>query len=207
MIAFISGSVAAVEANSVVLDVNGVGYRALVPLSVLSALPAVGGRTILHTVMVVREDDISLYGFATTEEREIFLLVTSVTGVGPKVGLSMLSVMEADELARAVSANDVKALTKIPGVGPKLAQRVSLELGERMAEHVFSRRLDSAREEHVSERNSAFEDVVDALVNLGYSRPDSRRAADRAFASASNKADTPALIRDSLNLLTSAGRR
>ena len=134
MIAFLRGKVVASEANSVVLDVAGVGYRAFVPLNVLSTLAETGQEATLHTVMTVREDDISLYGFATVEEREIFQIVTSVTGVGAKIGLSMLSVMDSAELARSISGNDVKALTKIPGVGPKLAQRIVLELGERMVQ-------------------------------------------------------------------------
>src|SRR5438309_6256779 len=207
MIAHLTGTVAATEANSVVLDVNGVGYRVFVPLSVLSSVPAVGGQTTLQTVMAVREDDITLYGFASVEEREVFQLVTGVTGVGPKVGLSMLSVLESAELARAISSNDIKALTKIPGVGPKLAQRVALELGERMAELSFTRRVDALQSRQTPAENAAFEDVVEALVNLGYSRADSRKAADRALASTPDKSHTPTLIREALNLLTSMGRR
>lgn len=204
MIARLTGTLAAIEANSVILDVNGVGYRAFVPLSALGNLPGIGGQATLHTVMIVREDEITLYGFATVEERDLFQLLTSVTGVGPKVGLSFLSVMDAQALARAVSSNDIKALTRIPGVGPKLAQRVGLELGERMAQFLFDRRIDSAREEQFPESAGALEDVAEALVNLGYSRSDSRRAAERAAASAADKSDTPALIRDALNLLSRA---
>src|SRR5215471_13947274 len=124
MIAHLSGTVARIEANnnSVVLDVNGVGYRVQVPLGVLSSLPEVGGKAMLYTLMVVREDDITLYGFSTMDEQRTFQILTGVTGVGPKVGLSMLSVLDVGELARAISSNDTRALTKIPGVGPKLAQ-------------------------------------------------------------------------------------
>src|SRR5688500_10490089 len=109
MIAHLTGTVACTEANSVILDVNSVGYRVFVPLSVLSSLPDSGGKATLQTVMSVREDDISLYGFSTQDEREVFLLLTGVTGVGPKVGLSMLSVYHSSELARMISSNDVKA--------------------------------------------------------------------------------------------------
>ena len=201
MIAYLRGKVIATEANSVVLDVNGVGYRALVPLSVLSGLPDSGQEATLHTVMTVREDDISLYGFATPEEREIFQILTSVTGVGAKIGLSMLSVMDSAELARAISGNDIKSLTRIPGVGPKLAQRVVLELGERMAQHVFDRRVESLQEGRAAERNAAFEDIVEALISLGYSRADSRRAAERALTSDADR-PTADLMRHALNLLS-----
>lgn len=202
MIARLNGLVAAVEANSVVIDVNGVGYRASVPLSVLTSLPGIGAKITLHTVMTVREDDISLYGFSSTDERTVFLMITGVTGVGPKVGLSMLSVYDAAELARAISTNDVKSLTKIPGVGPKLAQRVAYELGEQMAEHAFAQRLEALSAAHTPSENAAFEDAIDALVNLGYSRPESRKAVERASHAAGDKTDAPNLIRQALNLLT-----
>ena len=201
MIAYLRGKVVATEANSVVLDIGGVGYRAYVPLSVLSMLPDIGGEAVLHTVMTVREDDISLYGFATLEEREIFQIVTSVTGVGAKIGLSMLSVMDSAELARSISGNDVKALTRIPGIGPKLAQRIILELGERMAEYVYTRRIEALTPGQTTAQNAAFEDVVEALVNLGYSRQDSRKAGERAVSKGPEK-QAPDLIRDALNLLT-----
>jgi Holliday junction DNA helicase RuvA len=201
LIAFLRGKIVATEANSVVLDVNGVGYRAYVPLSVLSGLPDSGNEAILHTVMTVREDDISLYGFASPEEREIFQIVTGVSGVGPKIGLSMLSVMDSAELARAISGNDVRALTQVPGVGPKVAQRVILELGERLAQYMFSRRIETLQTGQSPEQNAAFEDIIEALVGLGYSRADSRRAAERAMSGNPDRPTTD-LMRDALNLLT-----
>lgn len=201
MIAHLSGTVARVEANNVVLDVNGVGYRVYAPLGVLAGLPDIGQKVLLHTIMIVREDDITLYGFGTQEEQQVFQILTGVTGVGPKVALSMLSVMDVGELARAVAGNDVKALTKVPGVGPKLAQRVCLELGERMAEFSFAQRVDAMTSRQTPQENAAFEDVVEALVNYGYSRPDSRRAAERAIANASDKANVASLFKEALNLL------
>src|SRR5258708_7403684 len=200
MIAHLSGTVATLEANSVILDVNGVGYRAFVPSILLSSLPALGGKATLHTVMVVREDDISLYGFGSPEERHVFQTLTSVTGVGPKVGLAMLSVYDFSELARAISSSDVKALTKIPGVGPKLAQRVCLELGDRMAEFAFARRVDALASSQTPAENAAYEDIVEALVNWGYSRSDSKKAAERAISNAADKSNTPELRRMALNL-------
>jgi Holliday junction DNA helicase RuvA len=208
LIAHLNGTLAAVEANSIVLDVGGVGYRAYVPLSVLTSLPEMGGKLLVHTTMVVREDDMTLYGFRTPEERQVFLMLMGVSGVGPKVALSMLGIMDAEELARAVSTGDVKALTRIPGVGPKLAQRVALELGEKLAEFLFGLRVSGVQAPAAGSASEALEDVVEALVNLGYSRADARRAADRAVTAAgSANADTGSLFRDALNLLTGAGKR
>jgi len=206
VIAHLRGTVARVEANSVVVDVGGVGYRAFVPLTVLSVLPEPGGPVTLHTTMVVREDDITLYGFGSTEEQALFGVLTSVSGVGPKVALSMLSVMDAPALARAIASSDTRALTKIPGIGPKLAQRVCYELGERVAEMAFAQRVEALASTASAEENAAFEDVVEALVNLGYSRTDARKAAERAIAAAADKAHAPGLIREALSLLTRTGR-
>jgi len=206
LIAHLSGTVARIEANSVVLDVNGVGYLVYVPLGVLSGLAEVGGKAMLYTTMAVREDDITLYGFSTLDEQRAFHLVTGVTGVGPKVALSMLSVLDAGELARAISSNDTKALTRIPGVGPKLAQRVCLEIGERMAEFAFGQRVEAMTAAGTPQENAAFEDVVEALTNFGYSRADSKKAAERAISNASDRSNIPALVRDALNILSSGGR-
>ena len=209
MIAHLTGNVTRLEANSVVLDVHGVGYRVFVPLGVLSNLPAVGEQASLFTTLNVSSNtfEFTLYGFASHEEQQVFQLLTSVTGVGSKVALSMLSVFYAEELARIVSSNDVKSLTKVPGVGPKLAQRVALELGEKMSEFIFASRIDTFKSAATVADNESYEDVVEALVNLGYSRPDSKKAAERVISAAANKSDIPQLIREALNLLSSSGKR
>lgn len=205
MIAQLSGQVVRTEANSVVLDVGGVGYRVFVPLTVLSALPPPGGKAVLVTTLVVREDDMTLYGFRTPDEQAAFGLLTSVTGVGPRVALAMMSSYEVPDLARAISSNDTKALTRIPGVGPKLAQRVILELGERMAELVFAQRVGDAGAA-TDGAVDGLDDIIEALVNLGYSRPDSRRAAERAVSGAADRSNTPGLIREALNILSGPRR-
>ncbi len=207
MIALLTGTVARTEANSVILDVNGVGYRAFVPLSVLSGLPTDGSKVTLHTSMVVRDDDITLYGFRTEQELHVFQALTSVTGVGPKVALSLLSVLECGELVRAVAGSDVKALTRVPGVGAKLAQRIVLELGDQMARFSFEERIRDVENIPTGAAGGLFEDIVDALVNLQYNRADARRAAEQVVAASGGSADVPSLIRDALNILSGAGKR
>jgi Holliday junction DNA helicase RuvA len=115
-----------------VLDVNGVGYEVLVPASTVAKLPAVGKRARVHTRMVVRDDSMTLFGFASTDERELFDLLVTVTGVGPKVALSFLSALSPEALRRAVASGDVAALTVVPGVGKKVAQRVVLDLKDKL---------------------------------------------------------------------------
>jgi Holliday junction DNA helicase RuvA len=155
MIAFLEGEVVEKAAGRLVLGVGGVGYELVVPTSVLSSLPPVGTRARVHTRQVVREDSLTLYGFASTDERELFDLLTSVTGVGPKVALGFLSSLRPDAIRRAVVAGDADALTVVPGVGKKVAQRVVLDLRDRLG----------GEGELVAEGPLA--DVREALLSLG----------------------------------------
>ena len=132
MISFLEGEIVEKAGARVVVDVAGVGYDVLVPTSTLAALPPVGRRARVHTRMVVRDDAMLLYGFGSPDERELFDLLTGVTGVGPKVALAFLSSLTPDALRRSVIAGDVTALTVVPGVGKKVAQRVVLDLRDRL---------------------------------------------------------------------------
>ncbi|MFB3737925.1 MAG: Holliday junction branch migration protein RuvA [Candidatus Velamenicoccus archaeovorus] len=136
MIAFLDGTVAHKAGGHAVIDVGGVGYDVLVPASTVGKLPPVGARARLFTRLVVRDDAMVLYGFATQDERSVFDLLVTVTGVGPKVALSFLSVLAPDALRRAVAAGDLAALTLVPGVGKKVAQRVVLDLKDKLGGEV-----------------------------------------------------------------------
>ncbi len=208
MIAQLRGLMAHVDATGVVLDVGGVGYRVEVPSRSLHHIPEIGSEATLFTAMLVREDDISLYGFLSRSDREAFQMLTGVSGVGPKVGLAMLGTLSAEELASAIATTDVKTLTRVPGVGPKLAQRVSLELGEKMANWSFEQRASGAADLPLrSVSGSHIEDIADALVSLGYSRADSRRAAERVASGAGPDPNVSELIVAAVNLLSNLGRR
>jgi Holliday junction DNA helicase RuvA len=156
MISFLEGEVVHRGATSVVLAVAGVGYDVSVPTSVVSRLPAVGHTARIHTRMIVRDDAMTLYGFSSPDERELFDLLTGVTGVGPKVGLSFLSAMSADALRRAVIAGDADALTVVPGVGKKVAQRVVVDLRDRLG-----------GDAELPSDGGPIVDVREALVSLG----------------------------------------
>lgn len=132
MISFLEGEVAEKAGARVVVDVGGIGYDVLVPTSTLASLPPVGRRARIHTRMIVRDDAMLLYGFGSPDERELFDLLTGVTGVGPKVALAFLSSLSAEALRRSIVAGDIGALTVVPGVGKKVAQRVVLDLRDRM---------------------------------------------------------------------------
>ena len=210
MIAQLTGTVVRIEGNSVVLDVGGVGYEIVVPIPTLANLPAVGGKATLRTHLVGRvqpDFEMTLYGFLDALELRAFRILLGVSGVGAKVALAMLSTLKVDEIARAVSTTDTKTITKTPGVGPKLAQRLCLELGDKMAAFVFEQKVDRAvASQQTAEENAIYEDIIDALVGLGYGRPDARRAADQVFAKSSDKTNASALISAALQILTSGKR-
>jgi len=190
--------------------VNGVGYKVSVPASVLETLPAPGQPLTLVTHLLVREDDLSLFGFPGEEELRVFELLLTVSGIGPKVALALLSALPAQELAKAAAAEDVRTLTRVPGVGAKTAQRLVLELKDKLAAVVFAFNagiFDTTKPApKVAPPASAIDDVVDALLNLGYNKPEAARAAEVAL-DARKKAGEPEfafaeLLRATLNLLT-----
>jgi holliday junction DNA helicase RuvA len=206
----LTGTIAQSEANSVIVDVNGVGYLVLVPETVRASLPEVGGKATLKTLLLLRgqpDIEMTLYGFSDDVELRVFKLLIATSGVGPKAALALLSHLSVGELSRALSTGDTRAITKVPGVGPKLAQRLCLELGDKMAELAFVHRTErAAAGADTAQENAAYEDVIEALVGLGYSRADARRAADRVFAGATDKTDASKLISAALVLLT-AGKK
>lgn len=209
MIAQLNGTVARTGPSWVILDVGGVGYRVYVPLSVLETLPKVGEKTLLLTHTLVREDDLSLYGFLEEIELKVFELLLTVSGVGPKVALGLLSALRADELARAVGGEDVRTLTRVPGIGPKVAQRLVLELRDKLQALGFERRVEAlATQDKVRQEGGVaplVEDVVSALINLGYNKNEAQRATDTALKEkmkAGGTVEFTGLFRAALNQLT-----
>lgn len=160
MIASLQGIVASTARDHVVLVTGGVGYKVFVPFPTLERIDA-GGETFLHTVLIVREDSMTLFGFGTTTEREIFEILLSVNGVGPKLALAILSTLSIDSLRNAVVSERAEILTRVPGIGKKTAQKMLIELKDKM-----KLGLDTAPVTLFEDINS---DVMDALVALGYS--------------------------------------
>ena len=199
MIAELAGALTRVGADFVIVNVGGVGYKAHVPLSVLADMPPTGSHVKLFTFTYVKEDALALYGFADLDQQTVFELLLTVSGVGPKVGLNILSVLPVEHLVDAIARDDHLALVRIPGIGSKTAQRIVLELKERVAALAWEKRVD--RMAKPAERE-ALADVVEGLVALGYNRNDSRDAAERALKSVGDKANTAALVREALKLLT-----
>lgn len=177
MIAQVRGRLLRKEPQEAIVDVGGVGYRVAIPLSTFYRIGEPGGEVTLFTHTHVREDTLALFGFLTAAEQALFERLIAVSGVGPKLALSILSGIEAPDLVAALRSSDVVRLTRIPGVGKKTAERLVLELKDKM------QGLAATEEEAPATPpvSSAREDLVSALVHLGYSRPEAEKGVDRAL--------------------------
>ena len=181
MIYCLTGTIVKQSLNAVVLSCGGVGYYAQCPASVAGALPGVGKEATIYTVMSVTETDVSLYGFATEQQQACFEMLTAVSGVGPKVGLAILSVMEPDRVALAISAGDHKAFKAASGVGPKLAQRIVLELKDKVAKGFVDgiSLEDVAGASADTQASQGSSQAIAALVSLGYSQSEAALAVSK----------------------------
>ena len=158
MIGRLRGSLVAMRPTGVLVDVAGVGYEIAMTPETMASLPSVGEEIVVHTHLQVREDDMSLYGFSTSADRDLFRVVISASGVGPRVGMALLATLDADQLRRAIATEDVAALSRAPGVGKRSAQKIILELRPKLAD---------AEADLV--KGAGPSQVRQALENLGYS--------------------------------------
>ena len=175
MIAYLRGRLLAKHPNQAIIETGGVGYDVTISVPTFSGLPGAGGEVALHIHTHVREEIIALYGFLQSAEKTLFEKLITVSGIGPKLAITILSGMGADEMVNAIRGNDVARLTRIPGIGKKTAERMVLELRDKLP-------VEKAGEISAMPSMSAVEeDVLSALVNLGYQRP----AAEKALATVS----------------------
>ena len=181
MIYCLTGKIVKKSMSAVVLSCGGVGYYAQCPASVAGALPGVGKEATIYTVMSITENDVSLYGFATEQQQACFEMLIAVSGVGPKVGLAILSVMEPDRVALAISAGDHKAFKAASGVGPKLAQRIVLELKDKVAKGFVDgiSLEDVAGASADTQASQGSSQAIAALVSLGYSQSEAALAVSK----------------------------
>ena len=201
MIAYLSGKLLEKQANTVIVDVGGVGYEVSIPLSTFYELGEIGSDVQLRIYTHVREDAIQLFGFKTNRERELYLRLISVQGIGAKSGIGMLSGMSADELILALRTDDLAKLTTIPGVGRKTAERMVIELRDKVGDvSVAGTSALDAVTTGSTTVDDIFEDALSALVNLGYQR----NAAEKALQIAAKEvtdATVQKLLRRSLQVL------
>ena len=197
MYSFLSGILAERSLTSVTIDVNGIGFQLSIPLSTSQKLPQVGEKIRLLVHHVVREDAQLLFGFATEEERSLFRLLLGVSGIGPKLAITVLSGLGIGELKRAIVDGSVPGLTAISGIGRKTAERMIIELREKI---VIEGRTDEGKAGAVLSKNEALvEDSIRALVSLGYSKQNAKAAIQKVLSGRdSGRLSAESLIRESL---------
>ena len=194
---YLTGKIAEKTPTAVILDVNGIGYEVRVSLSTFSSLPNLGETVKLFTHFVVREDAQLLYGFATEEEREAFRLLISISGIGPKLAITLLSGVTLPELKRAIQEKNVPVLTAISGIGQKTAERVIIELKDKIGKAEVSAGKELIHDASVSDQ--MVEDSVSALVSLGYTKQKAKEAIQKTLkAMLGKKPSVEEIIRSAL---------
>lgn len=177
MFAYLKGRIADVSEDNLVLEVNSIGFNIKIPSSLLSALPGLGEEIKIHTYTCVREDSFQLFGFLTKDDLDMFRLLITVNGIGPKGGLAVLSVLSADDIRMAVLSQDAKTIAKAPGIGAKTAQRVILDLKDKVSlEDTFVAKESVAYSASLSGLTESRNEAVEALTALGYSATEALRA-------------------------------
>jgi Holliday junction DNA helicase RuvA len=193
VIAHLRGTLLAKHPNQAIVETHGVGYDVTITVSAFSEMPAAGSEVALHIHTHVREDALSLYGFLRIAEKQLFEKLLTVSGIGPKLAITILSGMPADEMVNAIRSGDVARLTRIPGIGKKTAERMVLELREKLPAS------SGAAEVSLGAASPVEEDVISALVNLGYQRAAAEKALNATRGKASGGFD--GLFREALGAL------
>ncbi len=200
MISSLSGTLAQIDQGSILVEVNGVGYEVFLPSSMFEDLPRVGSQIKIYTYQYVREDQISLYGFLTREQRHLFILLLSVSGIGPKGGLALLSTFKIDELVIAITQSNVDYLATAPGIGSKTAQRIVIELKEKIAKTYGVSPSEVVK--GMPGEEPLLKDAVSALITLGYTPREARQAILKAEIDLKAKPTIEEIIRKALKVLT-----
>lgn len=187
MIGSLRGIVLARRPDNVIIDVNGVGYQVQLPLNVLADLPEEGKEVFLHIYTHVREDALQLFGFTSEDEKKIFMVLLGISGIGPKMALNILSGLSYEEFLNAIDTEDIAMLCRIPGLGKKTAQRLILELREKLPSSTGI-------------KDRIFEDTLSALINLGYKRNIAQEFLEKSYKQGFN--DIEGLLKETLKQLT-----
>jgi len=196
MIHYIRGKLVHATPGFAVIEAGGIGYKVLIPASVYPKLPQVGNEVMLHTLFVVRELSQTLFGFLLAEERELFEELTGVTGIGPKTALSLIGHLPVQEMHNAVGNNDIPAISRVPGIGKKTAQRLIIEMRDRLKKSPLP--SDFAIQVETDPRGQKVSDAMSALINLGYNQGTAQKALKKSLSTLPETIELPDLITDAL---------
>ncbi|WP_022753119.1 Holliday junction branch migration protein RuvA [Butyrivibrio fibrisolvens] len=208
MIAYVQGILENLEIDKAVIDVGGIGYEVNISASTCDRMPGIGDNVKLYTYMNVKEDEMSLFGFLTRDEIRMFRMLITVSGIGPKGALSILSVFDTDDLRFAILAGDVKTISKAPGIGKKTAERLVLELRDKISnaditgtEGIGQAAGSASTGKSSGEDASSRDEAVEALAALGYNATDAMKAVRKVLSASDEKLDTEAILKLALKEL------
>ncbi|MDZ4165158.1 MAG: Holliday junction branch migration protein RuvA [Smithellaceae bacterium] len=201
MIALITGTLLEKKTSQLVVEANGIGYLVFIPLSTYYELPEENHLVKLNIYTSLKQDSISLFGFSTLRERDIFQLMLSVSGIGPKLATNILSGISVDELVGAIRARDLKRLINVPGVGKKMAERMLLELQEKVLKLAWDN-TEQRPQEMPSLEDQLMDDAISALVNLGYKNQAAKEAIEKVLSGASGSLTLDSLLKQTLRFLS-----
>ena len=199
MIGYLKGQLIQKKPNVLLVDVHGVGYEVFIPLTSFYELPGEGSEVSLRIHTHVREDALTLFGFHTQREKDLFLKLVSISGIGPKLAITILSGAQVEELAQAINEGNLARLTAIPGVGRKTAERLVLELKSQITPFLLPEQVEAARGSNVP--SALEEDILSALVNLGYPRASAEKALSTVLRSAECERTFEDVLRNTLRRL------
>lgn len=197
MIAQLTGKLAEKSADHIIIDVHGIGYRVMISLQTFYALPDPGADINVHTFTYVREDQLVLFGFLRREEKELFKKLISVSGIGPKLAIGILSGLPAEDFVSAMQNEDIARLNAIPGIGKKTAERIMIELKDKILKEIAAGTSPVAVQ--TSSANANYDDALSALLNLGYNRQHAQKALAKAASGRSAPLET--VIKEALKEL------
>ncbi|MBN2143209.1 MAG: Holliday junction branch migration protein RuvA [Candidatus Aureabacteria bacterium] len=200
MIVFLKGILVLKTPAWIEMDVNGVGFGAAIPLSTYDDLPEPGQNITLYTYLHVREDALSLYAFRTSSEKEMFCLLLTVSGIGPKIALTALSALSEKDIHNAIVMEDAKRLSSIPGIGKKTAERIILDLKDKIQKKIRQHPIRTSPKDS-DQQLQMEDDAVSALVTLGYDYPVSSRIIQKCLEEKQTRWTTETLLRNALNTL------
>lgn len=196
MYAYIRGKLIQASAANIIVEAGGIGYLILTPASLFARLPASGTEVMIYTSLQVREDSQALYGFLTVEERDLFEILISVSGIGPKTGLNTIGHLAPHELHEAVTQHDITRLCKVPGIGKKTAERLIIELRDKLASVSIISQFVINLPQNAS--TTKIRDAMGALINLGYNQIVAQKAIKKTLQELSEDADLAELITHAL---------
>lgn len=196
MFEYIKGKLTEASLLKVTVEANGIGYGLLIPLSNYAKLPSLGQEILLYCSLVIREDSHRLFGFLTQREKELFGTLTEVSGIGPKTALALIGHMDISDLQAAISRSDIALLSKIPGIGKKTAERLIVELRDKVKN--FTELSTTSSDSGASGRPRLVSDAVSALINLGYNPMHADKAVKNALTHAADEPDLATLITSAL---------